>query len=496
MMRHLYLANFALAALTLISCRSKEKFPPLGDSVASPIDIAVSDDGQRFYVLNADFDRTYNQGSILVLDKNGEKLGTAELPRMGRRLVVAGNDMLVATDFSDGNVKPRLFLFDVTDPITPVEKASFELECSPFNMVMRKGYQHFAVSCIDGQLLIGTLASDRASSTLKTVRSYGTSRRALFLDPKRELILGFVADTAQKKLNDAEFKDATRFDGNAQEIKGPSGELLPNDVPDIMEDRARAQANRLQRVPFQYFVYDLARERTNAPGCSKSETETCDFPQRSNFDPEVVKELRWTYFKLAGKDGTPDGSEFVGDPSYKYYRTNFWEAKPDPSSDDTFYLSQRAASDKSPFSNNIVKVTIKGELRGKDKDPPLTQDVLGFERVYGFKDGESKSNHFPSDFVITDIQGQKTLVINHIKDLTAWNKNEQYFSIAAKPLGGPHAAWTTEAEGSNSASHLLTYYQVAAMADGRIASCSFYGNEVVLLQLTPGVGFEEVARVK
>jgi len=345
--------------------------------------------------------------------------------------------------------------------------------------------------------LVGTLAADRAASTLKTVRTYGTSRRALFLDPKRELILGFVADTTQKKLNDGEFKDATRFDGSAQEVKGPSGELLPNDVPDLMEERARAQANRLQRLPFQYFVYDLARERTNAPGCTKSEVETCDFPLRTNFDPEVARELRWAYFRLAGKDGTPDPSEFAADPTYKYYRTNFWEAKPDPSSADVFYLSQRAASEKSPFSNNIVKVTIKGDLRAApDKDSPLTQDVLGFERVYGFKDGESKPNHFPSDFVIADIQGQKTLVINHIKDLTAWNKNEQYFSIAAKSLAGQNAGWTTEAEGSNSVSHLLTYYQVAAMPDGRVASCSFYGNEVVRLQLNPGVGLEEVARVR
>lgn len=494
MMRRSLVAASALAAITLTACRSEEKFAPLGDRVASPIDVAVSDDGQRFFVLNADFDRAYNRGSILTLGQNGEKLGATELPRMGRRLVVAGNDLLVATDYSDGGAGPKLFLFDVTDPVRPVEKASFDLNCSPSNIVLRKGYQHFALTCLDGELWIGTLAGDRAASTVKRVRSYGTARRALYLDPTRELLLGFPTDLSQKKLNDVEYKDASRYDTNAQEVKGPNGELLPNEVPDVLEDRVRAQANRAQRLPFQFFVYDLAKERENAPDCAKTEAESCVFPLRPNSDPEVVKELRWIYFRLAGPDGTVDPSEFAGDPTYKYYRTNFWEAKPDPALADVFYLSQRAASDKSPYSNNIIKVTIRGDLRATDQ-PPATQDVLGFERIYGFKNGEAKPNHFPSDFVVTTIQGQKTLILNHVKDLSVWTKAEQNFSLGAKVLEGQNTGWTAEIEGSLNKNKVVTYYQVAAMPDGRIASCSFYGNAVQLLQLTPGTGFEEIARI-
>jgi hypothetical protein len=497
MMRPCLTAASALIAVALTtSCRSTEKFPPIGDNVASPIDLAVSEDGQRFYVLNADFDRTYNKGSILVLDKNGNKLGATEIPRMGRRMVIAGNDMIVTTDFSDGGGSPKLLIFDVTLPDTPVQRAELELTCSPFNIAFQKGYQHFAVSCLDGQLLLGTLANDRANTTIKKVRSFGAAHRALYLDPKRELVLGFVADPSQKKLNDVEYKDATRYDSNGQEIKGPNGELLPNEIPDVMEERVRVQANRSQRSPFQFFVYDIAKERSNAPGCTRTEEESCDFPMRTSSDPLVAKELRWTYFRLLGADGKPDPSEFASDPTYKYYRTNFWEAKPDPALTDVFYLSQRSSSDKSPYGSNVLKVTIKGELRAGDQDPPATQDVLGFERIYGFKDKESKPNHFPSDFVITEIQGQKTLILNHVRDLSIWSKAEQYFSVAGKTLNGQSGAWSSEIEGSISKTHLNTFYQVAAMPDGRVATCSFYGNAVVLLQLTPGTGFEEIARIE
>ena len=52
-------------------CRRNETFPAIGDRIVSPIDTAVSDDGQHFFALNTDVERTYNSGSIVTIDTEG-----------------------------------------------------------------------------------------------------------------------------------------------------------------------------------------------------------------------------------------------------------------------------------------------------------------------------------------------------------------------------------------------------------------------------------------
>ena len=58
----------SITLLTItFACKRDERFPSIGDKIASPIDVQASESGEYFYILNADFDRTY-------LDQDGPTL--------------------------------------------------------------------------------------------------------------------------------------------------------------------------------------------------------------------------------------------------------------------------------------------------------------------------------------------------------------------------------------------------------------------------------------
>jgi hypothetical protein len=56
-------------------------------------------------------------------------------------------------------------------------------------------------------------------------------------------------------------------------------------------------------------------------------------------------------------------------------------------------------------------------------------------------------------------------------------------------------SWFTELPGSIK-TPLKTFYQIAINNSGRALSCSFYGNAVMLLEVTPGVGLREIKRIE
>jgi hypothetical protein len=489
-----------MAVLATSACKRKETFQEIGDAVASPVDVAIDKSGKYFYALNADFDRTYDTGTILVLDTDGNKLNTVKVPRMGRTLSVFGNDMVVTYDYPDDEKPSVVKLYDITDPLNPVEKQSWDLNVSPLNAVGREGYKYFAVTGFDGSLYVGTLADDRTQSTLKHVRTYSGLRRALYLDPARELLLGFDTDTngAKAAVNDNPWDDSNSYDQDFNPIL-QDGQPVRNEVPDVMERERRANNNRGQRGPFQYFVYDFKAEASNAPHCKVDDEETCEFPDRGNDDPIVGSELRWMYFKLTNFDGSPDDLVGETDPSqanFRYYRTNFYAARPDLHDPDVFYLSHRGLPTKSPYANQIVRVRITGDLHtpAPGAVPPFTENVLSFERVYGFKGAEISKYHYPSDFVLGTVNGQTVLVVNHFRDLVSWARPDTYFSVGAKILDDN--GWFAEEVGSLDKNEVTTYFQVAMAPNGRVLSTSFYGNALQLLQVNPGLGIDVVKRIE
>lgn len=473
------------ANLPLLSCKREEKFPDLGTNFANPSDVAVSESSQYFYALNSDFDRTYNKGSILVLDKDGVRAGVTETNRLGRAMNVAGNDMIVVFDRSEVQQNPEARLFDLTDPKQPKLVKIFDLPCVPLNSVLRKDYKYFAVTCINGGLLVGELKTPREDSTLQLVREYDKTRRALHLDSARNLLFGFVTDMGKQDLFERVLDDVQTINDSTPTEGIPGAD----EVPDIWQTSKRLRSNTPRNEIFQFFVYDLAAEAAKG------------FPLVGISNADVQKELRWLYFCLSNFDGTPDPDGVCdgtdGGPKKKLYRTNFWEAKPDPVDPSAFYISHRGVG-ATLFANDVVKVSLTGNPRiGSDGVVPMTADFAKFERVYGFPgeveaDGTKADLHYPGDIEAIVISGRPMLVVNHFRDLVFWKKGEFRFGITAKVIG--ENSWFAETETPKdppppdklTADPSTSYYQVAISPEGKGVSCSFYGNTVIMLDIAPG----------
>ena len=136
-----------LAALFMSSCTEDEIFETLGQQVAGPIDITQS--STHFFVLNADIDRKYNAGSILVLDTNGNRVSATETPRLGRFLTLSGTTLIAGFGPTDQyQTQPQIQFYNVSNPANPVLEHTISMDCSPVNAVAPEGYNYFAVSCV------------------------------------------------------------------------------------------------------------------------------------------------------------------------------------------------------------------------------------------------------------------------------------------------------------------------------------------------------------
>jgi hypothetical protein len=464
-----------LVTLGSLGCKRQETFPEIGEKVASPIDVATSTDGKHFFVLNADFDRTYNTGSILTLDEEGNKVAAVKVPRLGRSMTIAGNDMLLTFDRPDDNetIGGQVWLMDISDPADIKFVKSWMLTASadttPINAAMREGYPYFAVSTLDGRIYAGELKSDREKSTLNLVRNLQTRRRALYIDPLRNLLFAFVTDMGSQ---DDDVTDQTLPDEiTVSDTDERTSE--PNEIPDNFEDTRRARNNTARHELYQMLVYDFESEAAEG------------FPERTKKEALKRNEFRWVYFTTSNYDGTPDDPGLAFSTTSKEYRTNFWEALPDPQDVNSFYLSQRGIG-ANTHANHIVKASIVGDLVGDGETVPKTADVMTFERVYGFA-GELDTNlHYPGDFDIKMVGGRPLLAVNHFRDLVYWRRSEVRFSIATKVLGEHN--WFDELTSTNA---LDSYYQVALNPSGKALTCSFYGHAVILLDITPGAGISE-----
>ena len=462
--------SFSICALTfVVACKKQEKFPELGDRVANPVDVGVDSSERYFYALNSDYPREFNQGSLLVIDTSGTKVNAIALPRLGRSLTVAGNALIVTLSKSEES-PAKILLFDISSPEAPRLAKSFEpTECNPLNAIARANYGYWALSCSNGPIYAGDLASPLENSNLHKIRNFRMSRRALHLDTNRNLLLAFPTDIGEQEFSDLQADDSKSVDDNDAETNEP------NEIPDQYERSRFERAKKARNEIHQFAVISL------------SESANAGWPEKDQ--SQSILDLRWVYFNLANTDGTLDLPATATNQNTKYYRTNFWEGKPDLTDADTFYLSHRGTLDKtrsvSPHANNIIRVKITGDLTDKTAK---TKDVLTFERVYGFKAELEKSDrHFVGDFELTSIQGKAVLLVNHFRDLVNW-PGQGYFSLATKVVGDN--SWFAESSTSFSGK---SYYQVALTSSGRGLAANFYGNSLILLDVTPGVGITEQA---
>lgn len=489
----LFLFNTLTGLIFLMACGRSEKFPELGNRIAGPSDVAVSDSGEYFYILNSDFDRSYDQASILVIKEDGSKAGRVEIPRMGRAMHLFGNKLVVMFDREEPKDVFKIHLYDLADdPARPElvrtwdgSDEKLKMNCLPINAVGKANYSYFFVTCSGGALFVGELKADPRQSTLKRVRYYEdrsrrVTRRALHLDTLRGLLLAFPTDFSQQLNTDIETNDRLSFDTKT----GKSTEVA-NEVPDLWEESTYQRRNSYgRRHLYQMLVYDIeAAAEDGFPEIDLSDTRLNSYN----------KEHRWIYFTLLDGDFTPDSSAQTTDMSRKRYRTNFWTAQPDPTDSNVFYLSHRGKGESNAqFSNNIVKV----ELRGDPRDSTLkTSQVMSFSRAFGYSGEIDVVNHFPSDFKLQTVEGQQVLVINHFKDyVSEATRNAPYFGITSKTLSG---GWYQSIGGGTAD---LSFFQVAVNQRGKALSCAFYGNAAIPLEVLPGrelkLGWENIKKIE
>jgi hypothetical protein len=461
---------FLSLSFCLSACKKDEEFPSLGNRVANPVDVAVDQSETYFYALNSDYPRDFNQGSLLVLDTEGTKVNAVALPRLGRSLTVAGSTLIVTLSNS-GESSQKILLFDISTPHTPKLAKTIEpTECNPLNAVARAGYKYWAVSCSNGPILAGELTTPLGNSTLKKIRNFRLSRRALHLDTARNLLLAFPTDFGRQEFGDIQADDSKTVN------ESDDSELAePNEIPDQYERSRLERAKKSRNEIHQFAVIDL-NESAAAGWAEKDQTSS-------------MQDLRWIYFNLTNSDGSLDMPATATNQNTKYYRTNFWEAKPDSADTNTFYLSHRGTMDKnasvSPHANSVIRVKITGNITDRTAK---TKDVMTFERIYGFKSELEKTDrHFLCDFELATIQGKSVLLVNHFRDLVNWPE-QGYFSVAAKIVGDN--SWFDE---DSSTSSGKSFYQVALTSSGRALAANFYGNSLILLDVTPGVGITEKA---
>ena len=222
------IAAWALATI-LGACKREETFPDLGTSVASPVDVDASASGGHFYVLNSDFDRTYNRGSILILSADGEKIGAVETPRMGRSLRVAGDYLLVSFDVQDDDAGAEVRLYDISDETQPrILQRHGITACHPWNVMLTEASDYFFVTCSGGSLFLGSKSGD---VSFRRVRRYRYPRRALHFDTTRNLLFVFpTAVDVNKSESDQVYTDTKSSDAQA-DIESED----PNEIPDVFE---------------------------------------------------------------------------------------------------------------------------------------------------------------------------------------------------------------------------------------------------------------------
>jgi hypothetical protein len=463
---------FLLCTLLITnSCREKETEPPINDALSTPISLAADTSGQYFYVLNSDFLHAYESGSILVLDQNGKRVSATPVPHLGKVLSVSGNDLLVSFDHESEETASRTFLYNIADPKKPVFVKEWIHEgCTPANLVSRNRFKYFALSCQEGDLYVGKLEAIRSQSEMTKVRSYpvvgNSTRRAMYLDPKRQLLFLFVSDIGTGTLSDALDSDKETW------LKGQKISDKPDEIPDSLQQTAARAGDILNRTSqFQFVIYDIGAEFSAG---------------FRNYNSVRDTELRWLYFDLNNFDGTPDKDTIQGNPDQKTYRTNFWEAQPDPDDLDSFYLSHRGFGkvNSSENANDLVKFTFIGDPRTKkDGTVPKLGTYWSFQRSYGFKGDQTGDDKYFNSFKITKFSGRKAVLLNSFRDLSSFS-NPRYTIAGANLVEGHNPAeWFTQVDSRDLD---RSYYDLALGANGNLLTISFFDETLKLFKVKFG----------
>lgn len=476
MTRLLSIKLISIVSLLLLgggSCNEDLKLAPIGTELSGPIALTTDKNAEHFYVLNSDFRHAYQSGSILILDKDGNKVNFLGTPRLGRVMVRKDSNLLVAYDREEEGDLALFEHYDISTPTQPkqVRSQNLDEDCTPANIVARDGYDYYALSCQEGGLYIG----DITKNTLKKVRDYpkvpGGIRRAMFIDKTRGLLYLFMTDISGGVLVDKQAEDKETWVEGQKTIADAADE-----IPDNLQSTAPLASNTLNATTaWQFMVYDITAEKA------------ADFPYR-DFKKVRTTEPRWLYFDLKNWDQTPDISL---SPGTRYYRTNFWSAEPDNEKDDVFYLSHRGTTktNRSEHANSVVEVKLSGNPRVNSKNEvPKLDTYMKFRRVYGFKGNQTGTDRYFNSFMITELSGKKVVLLNSFRDLSNFSNPRYLIGGAEIPeKEGMQGVWSKDKSSTDLDS---SYYELALIKDGNtkgnLLTISFFNESLVLFRVEFG----------
>lgn len=486
-----------LFGITLVAaCKTEEKLPDLGNQLAGPIDMVTSPSGNYIYVLNSDYERRFNTGSILLIDPNAadgqEKIAAFEVRRMGRSMHIAQNRLLVTYADSISQDYGYVELYDLTDETKPALLAKREITCMPINGVIAPSQAYFAVSCAEGDLWIGKGLSDDASITLDRARSYGYDRRALyFYEGAKTWLLAFPSDFELEDSADAVLEDKQKYDAATDAMVDGS-----NGVPDAHENTPQVRRRPQSAWPLQVAIYPLSDEET-----ASAEPQSADTPPYATFrflplgiytEPTSANsELRYIRYSLTNSAGVPTGSEGTLDPNVHSYHTNFWEAKASLSGDPAeFYVSQRG--DYGAQANNVLRMYINES--GLASTSSTFEQTFTVERAYGQDIDRDNGGRYPCDFELAIIGGEPMLLINHFRDLIYF-AGAPFYAITRKFLDGSKAQFE-QPSSKDSTRFEDSYYQLAVSGTGKVLTASFYGNVLYLFDANPSISIKDQTPIR
>lgn len=488
-------SSLVLLGMTLFgACKTEEKLPKLGEQIAGPVDVATSPSGNYFYALNSDYERRYNEGSIMVIDPETAtptKVNTIPIPRLGRSLDVAQNLLLVTFDAEGDEVMRRIDIWDLKNETAPTLAASWSIECSPVNGILAPSQPYFAVSCLNGDLFMGHLdRSNLAASTLDRVRSYGYAHRALYFyeNGTNVQLFGFPSDLDIPDADDYPATDKQSYDLASDKMIDGADE-----VPDLLQDTPQARRRPGNGYPYQMFIYNVTSEEAISPTDPEIGTARFRYLEPGTYAKpnQVNKEMRFIYYTLRDLDGTPTSGEGTVDVDSRIYRTNFWMAKRGPNDpSEVFYLSQRGNAYGST-SNNVLRVEINPTAL--NSGTAKFSEMFQVQRVYGFSNDRDSVARYPGAFAVTEIDGEPMLLVNHFRDLINF-RDAPFYGISRKFLNPPFSL--EQASSYDSTAFEASFYQLAVSKSGKLLTCSFYGQSLYLFDVRPRTSMKDQTPIR
>lgn len=515
----IYALPWLLAASIIGACALEEEhYAPLGDKVSHPS--AMTQDGKHFYVVNSDMEREHNAGSILTLDRKGNKIGVISTPRLGRFIVYRHPFIFVGHSATNQfKTPPQLVIYDARQPRQLKVHKRFELTCMPTAAVAPSSYNYFAVSCEDGKLHVGYFVQSAQGSLpevkLRLVRDYGPhARRAMYIDTKNHHLYAFSTDWQRSDFEDVVLADHLSYATTPQDpeidtpvdFKGvvssrsavPLYEVKdPNEIPDAWEGLQQLNEAEQHSVWSEYQVAIL----------NLSELAENKFEFESRYSDQSLAEFRWLYFHERDSSvKVPKG--------YRYYRSNFWQVSPDPQQSGQFYISQRGVQSgaRNGDVNAIYKVKITGSpFWDKSGDHssdghsagepapaqdlhPHTDEFLKFTKVWGhdsqstiYGRGIRDADHsvgpftnsairFTGNFQILQAFKSRFFLVNDFRDPSLFSNNAYSLTLAPVQAGGDEDLMVFT-------DRMRSYFAISAIEDVVLAG-TFYTHTLSLFAVT------------